>query len=110
MVKYNDDNIGRTFHALSDETRRALVTRLSKKSPLSMLELAEPFTISLPAISKHVKILEQAQLVTREQKGRVHLISFNPKPMAEATGWLERYQKFWDIKLDSLEKYLDKHK
>ena len=110
MVKYKEVQIGQTFYALSDDTRRALLERLCKNSPLSILELAEPFDISLPAVSKHIKILEKANLVTRKQDGRTHAISFNPEPMVEASGWLDKYQKFWDQKLLALEEYLNKQK
>ena len=110
MVKYREQQIGQTFYALSDETRRKLLERLSNESPLTVLELAEPFDISVPAVSKHIKILEKANLITRRQSGRTHSISFNPTPMIEASSWLEKYQQFWDQKLLSLEKFINKQK
>ena len=110
MVKYGDDILGQTFYALSDDTRRKMLHRLSLKAKLSILELAKPFDISLPAVSKHIKILEKAGLVTRNKVGRTHEISINPAPMVDAFAWLHYYHEFWEKRLTALEQYVDNEK
>ncbi len=106
MVKHYSEQLDRTFFALSDPTRRAIIGNLAAKGACSVLELAEPFDMSLPAISKHLKLLENANLVTRVRKGRVHYLTLVGEPMSEANDWLAAYQKFWSRQLDSFEKYL----
>lgn len=107
MVKHYSEQLDRTFFALSDPTRRAIIGNLAKKGPCSVLELAEPFNMSLPAISKHLKLLENANLVTRERKGRVHYLTLVGGPMSEANSWLEAYSRFWRTQLDAFEDYLN---
>ncbi len=107
MVKHYSEQLDRTFFALSDPTRRAIIGNLAKKGPCSVLELAEPFNMSLPAISKHLKLLENANLVTRERKGRVHYLTLVGGPMSEANDWLEAYSRFWQTHLDAFEEYLN---
>ena len=105
MVYYSS-NLDLTFSALSDPTRRAIISRLAE-GETSIIELASPFDISLPAVSKHIRVLEKAGLLTREKLGRVQYCRLNAAPMHDATSWLAFYQKFWDAKLDSLANFLD---
>jgi DNA-binding transcriptional ArsR family regulator len=106
MVKHYSEQLDRTFFAISDPTRRAIIGNLAAKGTCSVLELAEPFNMSLPAISKHLKLLENANLITREVKGRVHYLRLRAEPMSEANDWLANYSKFWINQLDSLERFL----
>jgi DNA-binding transcriptional ArsR family regulator len=107
MVKQNIAQLDRTFFALSDKTRRAIIGNLAIKDNCSVLELAEPFNMSLPAISKHLKVLENAKLIGRTRNGRVHSIKLHAQPMFEANDWLIAYKQFWTDHLDSLEQYLN---
>ncbi len=106
MVKHYSEQLDRTFFALSDPTRRAIIGNLAAKGACSVLELAEPFQMSLPAISKHLKLLESAKLVTRERQGRVHYLKLCAEPMSEANEWIEAYRRFWTNQLDSFERYI----
>ncbi|MBU6455870.1 MAG: winged helix-turn-helix domain-containing protein [Cyanobacteria bacterium REEB67] len=106
MVKYYSEQLDRTFFALSDPTRRAIIGTLALKGPCSVLELAEPFDMSLAGISKHLKLLENASLIEREKRGRVHYLRLCGEPMSEANKWLESYGKFWNQQLDAFENYL----
>ena len=95
-----------TFAALADPTRRAIVARLAQGSA-TVNELAAPFDISLPAVSRHLKVLEGAGLIRREveaQRRRCHL---EPEPLRQAEDWIERYRRFWTERFDALETYLD---
>ena len=107
MVKHYSEQLDRTFFALSDPTRRAIIGNLAAKGSCSVLELAEPFAMSLPAISKHLKLLESANLITRTREGRVHHLKLCAEPMSEANDWLAAYRQFWNSQLDSLELYLN---
>lgn len=95
------------FMALADATRRELVRMLSERT-YTMNELAAPFSMSLAAVSKHVKVLEQAGLVTRQVEGRQHHISLRAGPLAQALDWISVYRRFWQDKLDDLEQYISK--
>jgi DNA-binding transcriptional ArsR family regulator len=106
MVKYYSEQLDRTFFALSDPTRRAIIGTLAMKGPCSVLELAKPFDMSLAGISKHLKLLENASLITRERRGRVHYLKLCGDPMSEANQWLESYAQFWIGQLDAFEKYI----
>ena len=106
MVKYNDHALDATFHALADPTRRAILARLSK-GQASVGELAEPFEMSLPAVSKHLKVLEGATLITRHRDGRISRMELNPAPMMGAVGWITYHKKFWESQLDRLARYLE---
>ena len=97
------------FTALSDPTRRAILGKLAKGEAI-VSELAEPFDMSPPAISKHLRILEAAGLLMRQKEGRVHRIRLRSKPLKDAIDWLEYYREFWETRLDSLAKYLGKSK
>lgn len=104
MVKYSDEALDRTFAALADPTRRALLARLEPNAEEGMPvgALAEPFTMSLPAILKHLKVLSDAGLITRSKSGRTVTCRLNAEPMAHAMEWLDRYQHFWTERLDRL--------
>jgi len=106
MVKYIDDTLDATFGALSDPTRRAILARLAR-GEAQVTELAEPFGISLPAVSKHLKVLESAGLIQRHKEGRVHRFTVNPAPLQSAQGWIDHYQRFWTQQLESLGDYLE---
>lgn len=98
-----------TFAALADPTRRAIIARLAS-GEASVNELAEPFAMSQPAISKHLKVLERAGLISRSQDAQRRPRKLEPKPLAEATQWLERYRKFWEGSFQHLDALLDELK
>ena len=93
------------FHALADPTRRAMLGRLAERE-LTIGELADPFNMSFAGASKHVRVLENAGLVTRTIHGRTHLCRLQAARLAEANAWLRRYERFWNAKLDRLEALL----
>ncbi|WP_371125958.1 ArsR/SmtB family transcription factor [Bosea sp. (in: a-proteobacteria)] len=97
----------RTFAALSDPTRRALLARLEGAEAVSVSELARPFAMSLPAVMKHLDVLSDAGLITRTKTGRTVSCRLKADPMEEAMGWLARYQRFWTQRLDALEAMLE---
>jgi DNA-binding transcriptional ArsR family regulator len=101
--------LDRTFAALSDPTRRAILARLAR-GEASVGELARPFRVSRPAISKHLRVLEGAGLVQRERDGRVSRCELDAGPMRDASEWLERYRRFWGDRLDSLARYLEQER
>lgn len=94
-----------TLIALADPTRRAILEQLSKGAA-RVTEVAAPFDISLNSVSKHIRILERAGLVSRRVEGRDHYLSFNPEPFEKATEWMERHRAFWTARLDALESIL----
>ncbi len=106
MVKYSHDQLDAVFGALSDNTRRMILARLASGDAL-VTELAEPFAISLPAISKHLRVLEKAGLIRRDKDGRVRHCRLQAAPLQEAADWIEQYRQFWDSRMDSLAEYLD---
>lgn len=99
------DRLSVIFAALADPTRRAILARLAD-GDATVTELAEPFAISLPAISRHLKVLEHAGLINRSRTAQWRSSSLNPGPLAEATEWMERYRRFWDVNLDRLDAHL----
>ena len=99
--------LDRTFSALSDPTRRDILERLST-GPASISELARPIGISLPGVMKHVRILEEAHLVTTEKNGRTRECRLGPGEMEDVTRWVEAYRERWDRRLDRLERYIEK--
>jgi DNA-binding transcriptional ArsR family regulator len=107
MVKHQDVTLDRTFAALSDPTRRALLARLVEKESLSVSELAQPFSMSLPAIMKHLDVLSDAGLIAREKTGRTVACRLTAKPMEQAMDWLNRYQRFWSDNLDRLAAFVE---
>lgn len=94
-----------TFSALSDPTRRAILARLASGES-SVSELAEPFDISLPAISRHLKVLERAGLITRGRDAQWRPCRLEVAPLKEAAGWIEHYRRFWDKSFDRMDAYL----
>ena len=94
-----------TFAALADPTRRAILARLAR-GEASVTELAEPFAMSMPAISKHLKVLERAGLVTRSRDAQSRPCRLHAAPLAAAASWIESYRKFWDDSFDRLDEYL----
>jgi len=101
LVEYLDQ----TFAALSDATRRDILARLALGNA-TVSEIAEPYEMSLNAVSKHLIVLESAGLISRSVEGRVHRISLNPEPLRETSEWLELYRGFWEERLDALEQFL----
>jgi DNA-binding transcriptional ArsR family regulator len=95
-------NLDHTLIALADPTRRAILQRLSR-GEARVTELAQPFDISLNSVSKHIRILERAELVRRRVSGREHFLTFNPAPLESAAEWIERHRTFWTGRLDALE-------
>ena len=100
-------NLDRTFAALSDPTRRAILARLAE-GETSVGELARPFRVSRPAISKHLRVLERAGLVQRQRDGRVSRCELDAEPMRDAARWIERYREFWGERFDSLARHLER--
>jgi DNA-binding transcriptional ArsR family regulator len=107
MVKVHSAALDRTFAALADPTRRALVMRLAEKPGLSVSALAQPFPVSLPAIMKHLDVLSDAGLVARTKTGRTVACRLDAEPMRGAMEWLNRYQRFWSERLNSLAAFLE---
>src|SRR4051812_12856567 len=99
------DPLSVTFSALADPTRRAILARLAL-GETSVTELAEPFAMSLPAISKHLKVLEYAGLIARGREAQWRPCRITPTALKDVDGWLERYRQFWDQSFDRLEDYL----
>jgi DNA-binding transcriptional ArsR family regulator len=99
------DPLSATFMALADPTRRAILTRLSA-GECSVLELARPFKISLPAITRHLKVLERSGLISRSREAQRRPCRLRAKPMKEAIDWLQLYRRHWEEKLDRLDDYL----
>jgi DNA-binding transcriptional ArsR family regulator len=101
MVNHTEQ-LDRTFAALVDPTRRAILVRLEREDGASVSELARPFAIKLPAVMKHLDVLEGAGLITRAKAGRTVTVRLAPDPMREAMEWLRRYERFWSASLDRL--------
>ena len=100
------ERLDATFAALADPTRRAILARLAV-GDASVTELAEPFAMSLPAVSKHLKVLERAGLVTRGRERQWRPARLDPTPLKEAAEWIERYRRFWEESYDRLDDYLE---
>ena len=98
-------DIDRTLLALADPTRRAILQRLSR-GDARVTDVAAPFDISLNSVSKHIRMLERAQLVRRRREGREHILSFNPRALDGIAEWIERKRSFWTSRLDALERAL----
>jgi DNA-binding transcriptional ArsR family regulator len=99
------DQLSETFQALADPTRRAMLSRLTK-GEASVQELAKPFKMSLPAISKHLKVLEKSGLIIRRSRAQQRLCKLHTQRMKEAVDWLEHHRKLWEERLDRLDEYL----
>ena len=107
MVKYSSRTLDRTFAALADPTRRQILAHLAR-GDRRVTDLARPHDMSLPAVSKHLRVLENAGLLRRRRYGRVHEMRLDAKPLKQAAQWVEEYRKFWEGSLDRLAAYLDK--
>ena len=109
MVKYQQDStsIDQPFAALSDPTRRAILERLAQEDNLPVGELAEQFEMSWPAVSKHLRVLEKAGLLTQEKDGRIRRCHLKADPLQEAAVWINRYKQFWETQLDALADFLE---
>src|SRR5579863_7465846 len=99
------DRLDAVFGALTDRTRRAILARLAR-GPATVTELAEPFSMSLPAVSRHLKVLERAELIERRVDGRVHHCSLEPSALHEAESWLFYYRSFWEGTLEALAQHV----
>jgi DNA-binding transcriptional ArsR family regulator len=99
------DTLSATFSALADPTRRAILARLALGTA-TVNELAQPFAISLPAISRHLKVLERARLITREREAQWRRCRLAPQPLKAAADWVERYRVFWEARFDALDRLL----
>jgi DNA-binding transcriptional ArsR family regulator len=102
----DEDKLSQTFAALANATRRAILARLAE-GEATVNELAEPFDMSLPAISKHIKVLEQAGLITQGQKAQYRPCTINVKPLIEITNWTEQYRHIWEDRFDQMDHYIN---
>jgi len=109
MVDNNDEHLDATFSALSDPTRRAILSRLALDD-LTVTQIAEPYEMSLAAVSKHIGVLTRANLVSQHKEGRIRRCKLEPEALNAVANWLEYYQKFWQENLQSLENYVEKLK
>jgi DNA-binding transcriptional ArsR family regulator len=107
MVNYQQ-RLDRTFAALVDPTRRAILAQLERKTSASVGELAEPFAIKLPGVMKHLDVLADAGLITRTKSGRTVTVRLRPQPLRLAVVWLSRYERFWSDGLDRLAAYAER--
>jgi DNA-binding transcriptional ArsR family regulator len=110
MVDYSNAPLDLAFAALADPTRRAIVDRLARESELAVTEIAGRFTVSLPAVMKHLDVLANAGLVKRSKTGRVVACALDARPMQQANEWLERYAQFWAENFARLDAYLENEK
>jgi DNA-binding transcriptional ArsR family regulator len=98
------------YSAIADPTRRALLLRLAREGEKNVTDLLEPFSISQPAVSKHLRILREARLVRSRKEGRIRLYAVEASKLREVHDWVTHFEKYWDEKLDALGNYLDKQK
>ena len=105
MVKCSPHLLDRTFAALADPTRRRILEHLAR-GDRCVTDLARPYRMSLPAVSKHLHVLERAGLVRRRRRGRVHQLKLDAAPMQQAQQWIEEYRRFWEESFDRLDEYL----
>ena len=108
MVKYSampQDHLSTTFHALSDPTRRAILSSLTTGEK-TVSEIAEPFEMTMPAITKHLKVLEKAKLIERSRQAQYRPCRLHPEPLKEIDDWISSYRKFWEASFDRLDDYL----
>src|SRR5215210_1138599 len=104
-MRNTSDKLSATFAALADPTRRAILARLST-GEASVQDLAKPFKMSLPAVSKHLKVLEKAKLISRSRSAQWRPCYLNAEPLKAASDWMEQYRKFWEESFDRLDEYL----
>ncbi|HSY09522.1 MAG TPA: metalloregulator ArsR/SmtB family transcription factor [Candidatus Dormibacteraeota bacterium] len=105
MVKCSPRLLNRTFAALADPTRRRILEHLAH-GDRCVTDLARPYSMSLPGVSKHLRVLENAGLIRRRRRGRVHSLKLQAAPMKQASQWIEEYRKFWEESFDRLDEYL----
>ena len=104
-MKQNDE-LSQIFYALSDPTRRSILNRLSAKGEMNVLELASPYKMSLPAISKHLKVLEKSKLIQRSHEAQWRPCQLEAKTLEKADNWISEFRKHWEEKFDRLDEYL----
>ncbi|GAA5118936.1 winged helix-turn-helix transcriptional regulator [Luteolibacter yonseiensis] len=105
MVNFPPEHLDLTFAALADPTRRRILEDLAG-GERRVTDLAKPYAMSLPAVSKHLKVLENAGLISRQREGRVHSLKLEAAPMKQAQQWIEDYRRFWEDRFDRLDDYL----
>lgn len=108
MANYRIAQLDKTFAALMDPTRRAILARLEREEAVSVSDLAQPFAIKLPTVMKHLDVLDEAGLVVRTKAGRIVTVRLSPEPMREAMEWLSRYERFWSASLDRLAAFAER--
>jgi DNA-binding transcriptional ArsR family regulator len=108
VVKHAPEPLNRVFFALADPTRRAILARVAD-GEVTVTALAAPFAMSLAAVSKHIRVLEQAGLLKRSKRGREHRLRFVAEPLRGAADWVNHYRKFWSRQLDRLAQHLEQH-
>src|ERR687897_3124505 len=106
-ITIEEDRLSETFAALASSTRRAILTRLAE-GEATVNELAEPFAMTLPAISKHIKVLERAGLVTRGQRAQYRPCALDPAPLEVVSTWAEQYRPIWEARFDRMDEYLER--
>ena len=105
-MENNDDKLDKTFAALANATRRAILARLAE-GEATVNELAEPFDMSLPAISKHIKVLERAGLITRGKTAQYRPCTINSAPLKVISNWTEQYRHIWEVRFDRMDEYIN---
>ena len=105
-MRSEDDRLSQTFAALANSTRRAILARLAE-GEATVNELAEPFDMSLPAISKHIKVLERAGLITQGQKAQYRPCTIDVTPLQEISNWTEQYRHIWEARFDRIDEYIN---
>jgi len=105
MVEHNSEILDSTFHALADSTRRDILIRLAREE-YTVNEIAEPYDMTLAAVSKHLKVLEEAGLILRKKEGRSYRCRMNYEPLVPVSELIKKYRTFWEQRLDELEKFL----
>lgn len=110
MAMHRQGQLDRTFHALGDGTRRKMLSLLVKRGECTATELGKPFPIAQPSASKHIRVLEEAGLVSRHVEGKNHRFRLVMKPLKDAQNWIARHQQFWEGSLDALGGLLDQMK
>jgi DNA-binding transcriptional ArsR family regulator len=108
-MRRDDDRLSQTFAALANSTRRAILARLAE-GEATVNELAEPFDLSLPAISKHIKVLERAGLITQGQLAQYRPCNINVTPLEEVSKWTEQYRHIWEARFDRMDDYINQLK
>lgn len=107
MVNNSIVKLDRTFAALTDATRRGILARLEAEGPKTISDIAAPLPIKLPAVLKHLGVLQDAGLIKRSKAGRVVTVTIEPEPIKPALAWLKRYERFWGSRLDHLARYAE---